>query len=458
MKWVSERYATSHTGYFSAVLLATILVAGVGAGALGPAYGQADEEQTIDSSVTVDSSVSTVSTRGNATTDVFRGQIASVQLEEGEPSWIQSGIWVMRVLQAGDESTPPRVQLVARFVMVMPDGNAMHGHNLYGFNVENYTANEEGTVRTFEGTATVTMREGPVSDVPLTVTISNNAVVAMQIGPELIDAHFGEGPVYGVLSSTSRELIERIDVGELRRNNTSGGPPADESPEGLETEMVNYYGDASGYLVQPADSEGQLPAVVMIHENRGLNDFVKGAAEDLAREGYVVLAADLYNGRVTDNQDEARELSSEVRNNTDIAIENLNAAVAYLAGLDNVDDSRIASLGWCFGGGFSMQLALNADEPLAATVIYYGTLVTDPEELSSITWPVLGIFGSEDQVVTVDSVNEFEAALDENGTTNEIYIYDGVGHAFANPSNAGHAPEETADAWEKTLNFLSEHV
>jgi carboxymethylenebutenolidase len=129
-----------------------------------------------------------------------------------------------------------------------------------------------------------------------------------------------------------------------------------------------------------------------------------------------------------------------------------------LASLENVDESKIASLGWCFGGGFSLQLALNAERPLAATVIYYGTLVTDQQELSSITWPVLGIFGTEDQVISVESVDQFEAALDANGTTNEIYMYEGVGHAFANPSNAGHAPEETADAWVKTLNFLSEHL
>lgn len=456
MKWVSERYATSHAGY-SAVLLATILVAGVGAGALRPAYGQTDEEQTMDSSVTVDSSVSAVSTQGRATTDVFRGQIASVQLEEGEPSWIQSGIWVMRVLQAGDDSTPPRVQLVARFAMVMPDGNAMHGHNVYGFNVENYSANGT-TTRTFEGTATVTMREGPVSDVPVTVTIYNNAVLAMWIGPEMIDSHFGEGPVYGVLSSTSRELIERIDVGELRRNNTSDEPPADSPSEDVETEMVNYYGDASGYLVQPTDSEGQLPAVVMIHEWWGLNDNIKDMAEELAGEGYVVLAVDLYEGQVATESSEAQPLAASVRENPDVAIENLNAAVAYLSGLENVDSSRIASLGWCFGGGFSLQLALNAEEPLAATAIYYGTLVTDEQELSSITWPVLGVFGSEDQSISVESVNEFEAALDANNIMNEIYIYEGVGHAFANPTNEGHAPEETADAWEKTLDFLDTHV
>jgi carboxymethylenebutenolidase len=354
----------------------------------------------------------------------------------------------MRILQSGDDTDPPRVQLVARFAMVMPDGNAMHSHNVYGFNVENYEADD--MTLTFEGTATVTMRDGPVSGVPVTVVISNNAVLAMWIGPDMIDSHFGDGPVYGVLSSASRELIERIDVSQLHRNDTARAQ--------IKTEMVNYYSDASGYLVQPKDSEGPLPAVVMIHENRGLNDFVKGAAENLAKEGYVVLAADLFNGRVVTDQDEARAITAEIRENPEIAIENLNAAVDYLASLENVDESKIASLGWCFGGGFSLQLALNAERPLAATVIYYGTLVTDQQELSSITWPVLGIFGTEDQVISVESVDQFEAALDANGTTNEIYMYEGVGHAFANPSNAGHAPEETADAWVKTLNFLSEHL
>ncbi len=430
-------------------------MAAAGTSIVGSAYGAMQYQNDTNNPATLTRvSESTISVQSPAAS-VFRGQIASVQLDvEGNPSWIQSGIWVMRVLQAGDETSPPRVQLVARFVMVMPDGNAMHGHNVYGFNVENYTVDEATATHTFEGTATVTMRDGPVSGVPVTVTILNNAVLAMWIGPELTDSHFGTGPVYGVLSAISRELIERIDVGELRRINTSDVP----GPSEVTTEMVNYYGDASGYLAQPTESEGQLPAVVMIHEWWGLNDNIKDMAEELAGEGYVVLAADLYEGRVATESSEAQPIAASVRENPEAAIENLNAAVAYLSGLENVDDSRIASLGWCFGGGFSLQLALNADEPLAATVVYYGTLVTDEQELSSITWPVLGVFGSEDQSIPVETVNEFEAALDANGTTNEIYIYDGVGHAFANPTNAGHAPEETADAWAKTLNFLSEHV
>jgi carboxymethylenebutenolidase len=115
-------------------------------------------------------------------------------------------------------------------------------------------------------------------------------------------------------------------------------------------------------------------------------------------------------------------------------------------------------LGWCFGGGQSLQLALNTEQPLAATVIYYGTLVTNQTDLAEITWPVLGVFGAADQSIPVDTVNQFDAALDASGVTNEIYIYEGVGHAFANPSGGNYAPKETADAWEKTLAFLSRYV
>jgi carboxymethylenebutenolidase len=155
----------------------------------------------------------------------------------------------------------------------------------------------------------------------------------------------------------------------------------------------------------------------------------------------------------------ARELSSSVRENPEQAISNLQSAVQYLASLPNVNSSRIASFRWCFGGGQSLQLALNSEQnPLAATVIYYGNLVNDTNELSKINWPVLGIFGDQDQSIPVESVNAFEQALNETGITNEIYIYPGVGHAFANPSGDNYAPAETVDAWEKTLAFLKKYM
>jgi carboxymethylenebutenolidase len=244
----------------------------------------------------------------------------------------------------------------------------------------------------------------------------------------------------------------------------------------LQNQSVNYYGNASGYLVystaatisnnattqggvQEQQQQQKLPAVVMIHEWWGLNDNIKDMANELASEGYVILAADLYNGEVAADPNRARELSSSVRDNPEQAITNLQSAVQYLASLPNVNSSRIASLGWCFGGGQSLQLALNSEQnPLAATVIYYGNLINDTNELSKIKWPFLGIFGDQDQSIPVESVNTFEQALNEIGITNEIYIYPGVGHAFANPSGDNYAPEETADAWQKTLAFLDKYV
>jgi carboxymethylenebutenolidase len=230
----------------------------------------------------------------------------------------------------------------------------------------------------------------------------------------------------------------------------------------IQNKTVNYYDSASGYLVYPVlnpnNNTQKLPAVVMIHEWWGLNDNIKDMANMLAKEGYVVLAVDLY-GEVATDPGRAMELSSSVRNNPEEAVANMQGAVNYLGSLENVNSSRIASLGWCFGGGQSLQLALNSEEhPLAATVIYYGNLVNATESLSKIKWPVLGIFGDQDQSIPVDSVMQFEQALNEIGITNEIYIYPGVGHAFANPSGDNYAPKETADAWKKTLVFLEKYT
>jgi carboxymethylenebutenolidase len=271
----------------------------------------------------------------------------------------------------------------------------------------------------------------------------------------------------------------------ISTNSTGSNTLQDFSKQSLENQTVNYYGNTSGYLVFPKSSEAimtrpndtespasqttstspspssslvsnKLPAVVMIHENRGLNEHIRMMADTLAKEGYVVLAVDLFNGKVASNQEDAGLLSGTVRENPTEAIANLRAAVRYLASLENVNASQISSLGWCFGGQQSLQLALNTEPkyPLSSTVIYYGRLVTDPEELSKIKWPVLGIFGDQDDSIPVENVTNFKAALDSIGVPNEIYIYEGVGHAFANPSRDSYAPEQTADAWNKTLSFL----
>lgn len=208
-------------------------------------------------------------------------------------------------------------------------------------------------------------------------------------------------------------------------------------------------GEVLGFLAEPK-ADGNYPGVIMIHEWWGLNDNIKEMAKLLAKEGYVVFAIDLYGGEVAEDSAKARELATSVRSNPDKAVAEMKAATAYLKG-KGVE--RMGSLGWCFGGQQSLALSLN--EEIDATVIYYGSLVDDPEQLKNIDGPVLGIFGSEDTSIPVDSVMSFESALNEVGIENDINVYEGVGHAFANPSGSNYAEQETRDAWAKTVAFLN---
>ena len=219
----------------------------------------------------------------------------------------------------------------------------------------------------------------------------------------------------------------------------------------VETSDVSYFEETTGFYAKPTQ-DGQYPGVVMIHEWWGLNDNIKDMARQLASKGYRVLAVDLYNGQTATDANEARRLTSSL--DQEVALENLKSAVDYL---QTEGSEKVASLGWCFGGGQSLQLSLS-EVDLDATVIYYGNLVNDEGLLANIKWPVLGIFGDQDQSIPVSDVNEFEEALNSVGVENEIYIYPGVGHAFANPSGANYAPDETQDAWVKTTAFLDNNL
>ena len=206
----------------------------------------------------------------------------------------------------------------------------------------------------------------------------------------------------------------------------------------------------SGFLVQPV-TPGKYPGIVMIHEWWGLNDQVKSMADITAREGYMVLAVDLFKGNVATTIEGAQ---SNIRNNpNNETIPRMRTAVKYLRNMTNVDGSKIASLGWCYGGGQSFQLGVAED--LQATVIYYGQVSTDTSVLAKMTQPVLGFFGVEDTSIPVKNVREFERILKEQGTNVNITVYEGAGHGFANPTNTqAFRKEQAIDAWNKTLDFL----
>ncbi len=211
-----------------------------------------------------------------------------------------------------------------------------------------------------------------------------------------------------------------------------------------------------GHFVFPSDMVDPLPAIIVIHEWWGLNDNVRAMADRLAGEGYIILAVDLFNGLTANTPEEARQHMLTVVENPELAADNIRQAYAFVN--TTAGAPRIGSLGWCFGGGWSLNTAMLFPEDLDATVIYYGQVTDDEQRLHDISAPILGLFGAEDQGITVESVQNFEAALERLRKNYEIHIYPGVDHAFANPTGNAYNAEAADDAWQKTIAFLNRHL
>src|SRR5216684_835549 len=202
-----------------------------------------------------------------------------------------------------------------------------------------------------------------------------------------------------------------------------------------------------GLLYTPP-GKGPFPGIMVIHEWWRLNDWVKEQASKLADQGYVALAVDLYRGKVATTPEMAHEIMRGVPE--DRAKRDLHAAFAFLSAQPNVKKNRIGSIGWCMGGGYSLNVALQ-EPTLAAAVINYGHLAADADSLKKINAAVLGIFGGQDRGIPVDDVKQFEQTLKQQGNKVEIVIYPDAGHAFENPNNkTGYRADDAADAWKHT--------
>lgn len=225
-----------------------------------------------------------------------------------------------------------------------------------------------------------------------------------------------------------------------------------------DSDMVTYKSgtdEVKSFLAVPKNAK-KGPALVVIQEWWGLNDWVKDQARALANEGYVALAVDLYRGKIASDPDAAHQLMRGLPE--DRALRDLNAAVDYLKTRSDVNPDAIGCIGWCMGGGYSLSLAL--DNPsIKACVIYYGRLLTDESKLAKINAAVLGSFGAEDQGISKDDINQFAATLKKAGKSVDVKIYDGAGHGFANVNNkAGYKAEAAKDAWSRTLAFLKKNL
>ena len=222
----------------------------------------------------------------------------------------------------------------------------------------------------------------------------------------------------------------------------------------VKTETVTFQSGEetiSAYLAVP-DTAGRHPALVVIHEWWGLNDWVKEQARKFADQGYLALAPDLYRGKVASDPGLAHELSRGLPQ--DQAVRDLKAAFDYLASRPDVRHDKIGSVGWCMGGGYSLLLAVN-EPKLAACVVNYGSMPTDKDAIQRIQAPVLGNFGAEDHGITPAAVQAFEGTMKAEGKSIDVKEYDGAGHAFENPNNkAGYREAAANDAWARTLAFL----
>jgi len=212
-------------------------------------------------------------------------------------------------------------------------------------------------------------------------------------------------------------------------------------------------GTEQHYLALPKAGKAPFPAMVLIHEWYGLNDHIKHWADRMAGEGYATLAVDLYGGKVATTSQEAQALTKVDAEKT---VATLRAAFAFLGTDPRIQANKRGCMGWCFGGAWSLQLAI-AEPKLDACVLYYGRLVDDQEKLKQIEAPVLGVFGTKDKSIPQERVDAFVAAMQKLGKQVRVLRYDAE-HAFANPSGARYDQQNAAAAWTEVRAFLRERL
>jgi carboxymethylenebutenolidase len=245
-------------------------------------------------------------------------------------------------------------------------------------------------------------------------------------------------PAAGPLSEEQFKALHQLD--------TSPRPP----PKGETVEV----GGARAYLSLPPGAAAPVPGVIVVHEWWGLNDNIKHWSDRLAAAGYAALALDLYGGVVATDPDTAMRTMKAVDEAKARAV--VEAGHRYLTTEARVRAPKTGSIGWCFGGGWSLRAALALPE-LDAAVVYYGHVPTDAEKLKPIKAKVLAIFGARDESIPPATVDAFEAGLKQAGVSARVLRYD-ADHAFANPSSKAYDQGDAAAAWQEVQAFFAANL
>ena len=229
-------------------------------------------------------------------------------------------------------------------------------------------------------------------------------------------------------------------------------PPEDSRITAMEVEVP---GGPRGYLARPAETSGALPGLVVVHENRGLNQHIQDVARRAALQGFVALAPDFLTsaGGTPADEDKAREMIGAL--SMDAVIADARKAVAWLAEQEGVN-SNVGIVGFCWGGGVVGRVA-TADPELDAAVVFYGA--TPPTEaVPNIKAPLLLHYAGLDERINAN-VPAFRAALDKAGVRYEVHMYEGANHAFHNAtSEARYSADAAQLAWQRTVDFLKKEL
>lgn len=286
-------------------------------------------------------------------------------------------------------------------------------------------------------------------------------LTAKDFAPELLELY--DFYVHGKINR--REFLDRAAVftlgatalsvlGALSPNYALAEQVAVTDPdikgEYIEYPSPNGHGQVRGYLVRPAQARGKLPAVVVVHENRGLNPYIEDVARRLAKAGFIALAPDGLSsvGGYPGNDDKGRELQQTV--DPEKLLNDFFAAIEWLMTHD-ATTGKVGIIGFCYGGGVANAAAVAYPE-LAAAVSFYGRQ-PDARNVSRIKAPVMLHFGALDTRIN-EGWPAYEQALKANGKTFEAYIYPGANHGFHNDSTPRYDEAAATLAWSRTLDWL----
>lgn len=289
-------------------------------------------------------------------------------------------------------------------------------------------------------------------------------------GPAITQAMIDAYDEYTHLTLDRRGFMEKLTklagsgaaaaviVPMLAANQARAAIVADDDKR-LKAEDITYpgaTGEMKGYLVHPADQSGKPPAVIVIHENRGLNPHIRDVARRLALEGFVALAPDFLSpqGGTPADEDKAREMFGEMDGAQTIA--NGVATVAFLKN-NELSNGKVGAVGFCWGGGLVNTLAVNAPE-LSAGVAYYGSQPKDEADIARIKAALMLHYAGKDERINA-GIDAYKAALEKAGKEFQVFVYDGAQHAFNNDTSEARYDKAAADlAWGRTVAFLKDKL